>query len=115
MLKSNIRSFCSKRKFTISGPPSSPTIPDSQFPFLEGQTGKNIYCSSNDYGNPASTATWTKHYGTQDSRDFRRLNLPTLTSQMNGSPVSCQLHNDFTQAKGSTIKSSVIRLDIECK
>ncbi|XP_060599969.1 hemicentin-2-like [Ruditapes philippinarum] len=94
-------------------PPATPSIPTLEFPFLENQTGKSIYCSSKDYGNPASTARWHKQYGTPDNSDSRRLNLPTMTSQMDGSSVSCQLDNYFTLVKGSTIKSPSVKLEVE--
>ncbi|XP_060559765.1 synaptogenesis protein syg-2-like [Ruditapes philippinarum] len=102
-----------QQTITVYWPPATPSIPTSEFPFLENQTGRSIYCSSQDYGNPASTARWNKQYGTPDNSDSRRLNLPTMTSQMDGSSVFCQLDNNFTQVKGSTIKSPPVKLEVE--
>ncbi|XP_060607198.1 basement membrane-specific heparan sulfate proteoglycan core protein-like, partial [Ruditapes philippinarum] len=98
---------------TVYWSPATPSIPTSEFPFLENQTGKSIYCSSQDYGNPASTTRWNKQYGTPDNSDSRKLNLPTMTSQMDGSSVSCQLDNYFTQVKGSTLMSPTVKLEVE--
>jgi hypothetical protein len=84
----------------------SPVISTSRFPFLEGQTGKSIYCSSSDYGNPTAIATWTAQFGTPDSADTRKLRLPKL---------KCQLQNFFTQSKGLQIQSKQVRLQVECK
>ncbi|XP_060599960.1 hemicentin-1-like [Ruditapes philippinarum] len=102
-----------QQTITVFWPPATPSIPTSEFPFLENQTGKSIYCSSQDYGNPASTARWNKQYGTPDNSDSRKLHLPTMTSQMDGSSVSCQLDNYFTLVKGSTIKSPPVKLEVE--
>jgi hypothetical protein len=93
----------------------SPIILTSSFPFLEGQTGKSIYCSSSDYSNPTATATWTAQYGTPDVADTRKLILSKLTYQVDRSPVSCQLKNLFTQKKGLQIQSIQVLLQVECK
>ncbi|XP_060607413.1 kin of IRRE-like protein 1 [Ruditapes philippinarum] len=65
-----------QEKITVYWPPSSPVISTSSFPFLEGHTGKSIYCFSSGYGNPTATATWATQYGTPDSADTRKLKLP---------------------------------------
>ncbi|XP_060602314.1 hemicentin-1-like [Ruditapes philippinarum] len=98
---------------TVYWPPSQPVIPTSSFPFLEGQTGKSIYCTSTDYGNPTATATWTTQYGTPDSADTRKLRFPKLTYQVDRSPVKCQLNNLFTQTKGLQIQSIQVLLQVE--
>ncbi|XP_060607416.1 hemicentin-1-like, partial [Ruditapes philippinarum] len=102
-----------QEKITVYWPPVSPVIPTRSFPFLEGQTGKSIYCSSSDYGNPTATATWTTQYGTPDSADTRKLRLPKLTHQVDRSPVNCQLKNLFTQRKGLQIQSKQVLLQVE--
>ncbi|XP_060605437.1 basement membrane-specific heparan sulfate proteoglycan core protein-like [Ruditapes philippinarum] len=100
-------------KMPVYWPPSQPRIMNDSFPFLEGQTGKSIYCSSSDYGNPTATATWTTQYGTPDSADTRKLRLPKLTYQVDRSPVKCQLNNLFTQRKGLQIQSKQYLLQVE--
>ncbi|XP_060600888.1 hemicentin-1-like [Ruditapes philippinarum] len=102
-----------QEKMTVYWPPSQPRIMNASFPFLEGQTGKRIYCSSSDYGNPTATATWTTQYGTPDSADTRKLSLPKLTYQVDRSPVNCQLKNLFTQRKGLQIQSIQALLQVE--
>ncbi|XP_060579220.1 uncharacterized protein LOC132736156, partial [Ruditapes philippinarum] len=94
-------------------PPSQPRIMNDSFPFLEGQTGKSIYCTSSDYGNPLATATWTAQYGTPDSADTRKLTLPNLTYQVDRSPVKCQLKNLYTQRKSLQIQSKQLLLQVE--
>ncbi|XP_060575524.1 cell surface glycoprotein MUC18-like [Ruditapes philippinarum] len=102
-----------QEKMTVYWPPSQPRIKNDSFPFLEGQTGKSIYCSTSDYGNPTATATWSKKYGTPDVADTRKLKLPKLTYQIDRSPVSCQLKNLFTQKKGLQIQSIQVLLQVE--
>ncbi|XP_060607414.1 hemicentin-1-like [Ruditapes philippinarum] len=102
-----------QEKITVYWPPVSPVISTSRFPFLEGQTGKSIYCSSSDYGNPTAIATWTAQFGTPDSADTRTLRLPKLTYQVDRSPVKCQLQNFFTQRKGLQIQSKQVLLQVE--
>ncbi|XP_060605585.1 roundabout homolog 1-like, partial [Ruditapes philippinarum] len=102
-----------QEKITVYWPPVLPVISTSNFPFLEGQTGKSIYCSSSDYGNPTATATWTAQYGSPDSADTRKLRFPKLTYQGDRSPVKCQLKNLFTQKKGLQIQSIQVLLQVE--
>ncbi|XP_060598005.1 uncharacterized protein LOC132751783 [Ruditapes philippinarum] len=102
-----------QEKITVYWPPVSPVISTISFPFLEGQTGKSIYCSSSDYGNPTATATWTAQYGSPDSADTRKLRFPKLTYQGDRSPVKCQLKNLFTQKKCLQIQSIQVLLQVE--
>lgn len=98
--------------FFFVGSPLKPYIPTTSFPWLEGQNGKQLDCSSGNYGNPASDVLWFPVVGTANTT---KLTFPKLIKSYNGLNISCQLKNTYTERLNRNVKSETIQMNIQCK